>query len=165
MPFRIQKVAAGLQRALGLYDLGRGLAAIDENVRGTFDVRAMFLARDISTASTITDPVQNVGDSAIVTVPQGQVWSLIGAGWTLSNLTAGNVVSVATDLISGQGTLAQPIDGLPATTVAATEVLSSGILFPQPIVVESGAAIRVRLRLTQANTARLANIVSFWRLA
>lgn len=166
--FQIQKIAQGLAGQLGIFQTGEGPKALLEELRGTVDLGAHYLARDISTANTITDPASAIGDSAIVTVPAGETWKVIGAGYTATNSAAGCLVDIGFDFIPGQGSLALPLAQQltqARTLAAANQVASSGILFPQPIIVQAGSGFRARLQVASTTgTIRLICIAAFWRI-
>lgn len=167
MVLKVQKQASGMLDALGITSGGVNLDGLDEVMRGVMDLSANYMSTNIATANDQVLNATTFADTATVTVPAGQSWRLIAQGYTAGGFSIGTEVEIAMDMVPGQGGLAVPTIIQQPKRVAATanEAVNSGVLFPMPIVVNSGAAFRAFLRSPSVvGSIDLTLVVAFHRL-
>lgn len=142
MPFSIQEFPSGLLPFFGIKSFGATPPELAELVAGTVDLTEMYLLERLSIKREINQPM-TLGDQACtITVPEGEIWRVLGIGSALTPSATGTIVSVSHFLqrppISGNEYIPLGPSMPPRATIAGEVRVDHAVLFPVPFYVSAG---------------------------
>lgn len=154
------------RRPSGLLDLllaqqqGRNPNALTDNVQPVIDLTPFYSADRLEATNT-SFTATAVGSGNTITVPAGEVWALTSLGWSGTANAVDQQMRIAIrflDIFEGidQFFYASP----DFKSIGATDVFSDGVLIPQPLFLNSGS--KLSLRVEMFDKALGANIAIAW---